>query len=305
MGLDEFFPPEIWSILKSYCEGKDQIDEIRFRVDQPVFCKTERGEVMVREKGKPYCLSKDDMKKMLYVICKFSVYAYEEQRKKGYLTLKGGHRLGLSGQFVMDGNCFMGIRNVSGINLRVANEKQGIARGILRWCYQAGAVKNVMIISPPGCGKTTLLRELIRNISDGSQYGEGKNVSVIDERSEIGGAYEGIVQNHLGMRTDCFDGVTKKQGIGMAIRTMTPDVIAVDEVGGEEEDEYLLDATYCGISLLLTIHGNDLTDIVQRRSVEKLMGAKRIHCYIEIHKRNGKRSYVVKNENGELLEEVQ
>lgn len=193
---------------------------------------------------------------------------------------------------------------MSGMNFRISHEKKGIADRILPWCYEEGELLSIMIISPPGLGKTTLLRELIRNFSNGNLYGTGKNIVVIDERSEIGGSYQGIPQNDLGDRTDCLDSVSKKDGIWMAIRSLAPQMIAVDEIGGEKEDEELVEALYSGVKLLVTVHGRNIMDVTKKYVGNRLLRDQMIERFIEIDIEQGKRKYHLIDGTGSELEVV-
>lgn len=304
MELEIYFPPEMKTMLSPYLAASQQITELRFRIGKPIFCYIDGKEQKVYFHGTPVILSKEQMKQLVYHICQYSVYAYEEERKQGYITIKGGHRIGLSGQYITEAGVQRGIRNISGINFRVSHEKKGIATQLLPWCYNKKKAYSMMIISPPGLGKTTLLRELIRNLSNGCAYGDGMNVAVIDERSEIGGSFQGIMQNDLGDRTDCLDGVSKRVGIEMAVRALAPQMLAVDEIGDEKEDEILLEALHCGVKLLLTIHGNNLWDIQQRKLGSKLFQEHVIGRYIEIGMVDGLRTYRIRDEAGKELEVV-
>ena len=159
-------------------------------------------------------------------ISSYSMYAYIEQLKQGFLTIRGGHRVGICGTVVMDHDKVKTIRHISGLNIRIAHEVKGCADTLYSLCTRMGKLIPTLIISPPGCGKTTLLRDMIRKISD-----EGQTVGVVDERSEIGACYQGVAQNDLGIQTDIMDACEKGQGMNMLIRSMAPDVIAVDEIG--------------------------------------------------------------------------
>lgn len=304
MELAGFFPEEVKTVLSPYLNRQEKLTEIRFRVGKPVFCYVDGREEMVMYQEKPYVISQEQLRQVLLHICKYSVYAYEEERKNGYITLQGGHRLGLSGQFVYEEQTRRGIRNISGINFRVSHEKRGISKNILHCCYENGYPVNLMIISPPGLGKTTLLRDLIRNVSNGCEYGKGRNVSVIDERSELGGSFQGVPQNDLGLRTDCLDGISKREGIFMAIRSLTPEVLAVDEVGGVGEESYLLEALHCGVKLFLTMHGDNLRDVQQRNQGNRILKEHMINRFVEIGMKNGIRSYHIRDENGKEVEVV-
>ncbi len=216
------------------------------------------------DRGKARIFSKEYLGKLLLHLCKYSIYAFEDELRAGYLTLEGGHRLGVAGQVVMNGQEVHAIKNISFMNLRICHQIIGFADPVLPWVYEKGELYNTLILSPPGCGKTTLLRDLIRQISAGNAFGEGCTVGVADERAEIGGSYLGIPQNDLGPRTDIMEGCPKKIGLSLLLRSMAPRVLAVDEVGDPADWKYLQEAGRCGVKLLATMHGGTREDICGR-----------------------------------------
>ena len=239
----ELFPGQMQKMLSVLEDRLNEIQEIRLRVGRPVIIVIRGTEHFISKNGqvvkKPHeglLISKEDMEAVIVHICRASVYAYEEEIRKGFITVKGGHRVGISGQAVLAKNGEMKtIKNISFINIRIAHEVKGVADKLMHCMYENGRIHNTLIISPPGFGKTTLLRDIIRNISDGSPYAEGRTCSIIDERSELAGSYNGIPQLDVGMRTDVMDACPKSIGMMMAIRSMAPQIVAVDELGTAED----------------------------------------------------------------------
>lgn len=187
-----------------------------------------------------------------------SAYAYQEELSNGYITIEGGHRVGICGRVVMENGKVKTIKDISSVNIRRSREIIGVSDPCMRYLMKGrDQIYNTVIISPPKCGKTTLLRDMIRNFSD-----MGHKVGVCDERSEISGMYHGHPSYQLGMRTDVLDGCPKEKGMVMLIRSMAPDIIATDEIG-KKEDCYAIEAAVCaGINLLTTIHGNTYEDLI-------------------------------------------
>ncbi|MBR3888139.1 MAG: stage III sporulation protein AA [Clostridia bacterium] len=189
-----------------------------------------------------------------------SLYSFQKEINEGFITLKGGHRVGISGTSVFENGEIKNIKYISSLNIRIAREVKCCAKNLLDKIYD-DEFKNTLIISPPGCGKTTLLRDCIRFVSDGYKNEKGKNIGLVDERSEIAAMYKGVPQNDVGMRTDIINNCKKDIGMRMLIRSMGPEIIATDEIGGREDVNAILEACTSGIKLLLTAHGSELEDV--------------------------------------------
>lgn len=204
-------------------------------------------------------------------ISNYSLYAYEEEMKQGFITIQGGHRIGLAGKVIMEKDMIKSMKYISFINVRLSHQMKGCADGILPYMIEENNVKHTLIISPPRCGKTTLLRDMIRQLSNGTEYFKGVTVGVVDERSEIGACYMGVPQNELGVRTDILDCCPKAKGMLMLIRTMSPQVIAVDEIGSREDIEAIEYVINCGCKLIATVHGSSIEDIRTKPLLRELL----------------------------------
>lgn len=257
-----------WEILRRV----EHVREIRMRAERPVIIRAEDGDFFIDARGnlmtdpaRARYITAQEMEKFFMHICNDSPYAYEDALRQGFLTAAGGHRIGISGETVQDEKGgIRTIRHIYYINIRIAHQIRGAADSILPYVYENGTLKDVLIISPPGCGKTTMLRDLVRQISDGNRFGAGMNVAVVDERSELAGCFMGIAQNDLGMRTDVLDACPKTRGMMMLLRSMAPQVLAVDEIGDDEDMLAIRSASACGCRVIATMHGAGPEDIGRR-----------------------------------------
>ena len=181
------------------------LQEIRLRAGQPVRILLRSREKVLPSGEEPHIVTKEEVRETMEYISHYSLYAYENELRQGFLTIEGGHRVGVAGKVIMEKDKVKNIQYISSVNVRVSHEVIGCADRLLPYITKNRQVCHTLIISPPCCGKTTLIRDLIRQISDGGPYVKGCSVGVVDERSELGGCYLGIAQNHLGTRTDILD----------------------------------------------------------------------------------------------------
>lgn len=236
---------------------RDTLEEIRLMINQPVLVIAGGSEVCVTvEKS----ITLDTLETVLNNLMNYSIYAYEDELAKGYITIEGGHRVGICGRVVKNENNITLIKDISSMNIRRSREIKGIAEKLNNDITGGSGLQNTVIVSSPKCGKTTLLRDIVRMLS----Y-DGYRVGVIDERSEIAGIYRGQPAYDIGPRTDVLDGCPKAEGMLMMIRSMSPDVIVTDEIGKSEDIEAIESALCSGVKVITTIHGNTYEDLIRSR----------------------------------------
>lgn len=273
--LLQIFPQKLRQRIEESVTFKN-LTEIRLRADLPVLIETtqenyflkkeeaaEKRRAIAKEEDN-WILSPEQLKLIFEKISQYSVFAYTEEIGEGFITLKGGHRAGLCGKYYYRGEEKPQIKHISSINLRVAREVIGCAECIVPKLFEGNTFCHTLLISPPGCGKTTYLWDIIRLLSDGTDTITGKNVAVVDERSEIGNRTREGIGFYLGNRTDLMDHCPKAAGMLMMLRTMTPEILAADEIGGEKDIKAMAYVRNCGCRLLMTVHGNSMQDIFAR-----------------------------------------
>lgn len=251
-------------------EIKDSIEEIRIQLNQTIRIKGGNREIVLETR-----LDRKLFDIILNNLLDYSIYAYEDEIAKGFVTIEGGHRVGICGRAVLENNNVRLLKDISSLNIRRSRQIPGCADKI----YEAivdkdNGVHNTVIVSPPKCGKTTILRDMVRLLSN-----RGFRVGVCDERSEIAGMYRGVPSYDLGPRTDVLDGCPKAEGMRMLIRSMAPDVLITDEIGKSEDMDALEAALCAGVKIITTIHGTDFRDLkhsnlnplIEKGSIERII----------------------------------
>ena len=267
--MDEIlkFLPEVLK-QKIISSNMNNVEEIRVRTSKPVILKNN-----IDEKVLDYITTPEMILQILQRVCDNSLYSYQSQICEGFITLKGGHRIGVTGNAIIKDEKIATLSYISSLNFRIARQVLNCSNKAIIHILNRNTVWNTLIVSPPGLGKTTLLKDIIRRISNGIPEMNFKGITcgVVDERGEISATYKGVSQNDLGIRTDIIENVEKNQGIHMLIRTMAPEIIACDEIGSKEDVEAIHYALYSGVKGIFTMHGKNIEDIKNNKQIYELI----------------------------------
>lgn len=271
----------IFNILEQNQSIKQQIEEIRIRANRPIILKTRQADIIIN-----YNVQTSEILQILEKLCENSIYAYKNQICNGFITIKGGHRIGITGTAVEENNKILNIKYVTSLNFRIAREIFNCSDKVLTKIIdmENQTIYTSLIVSPPGKGKTTILRDAIRKISNGIDNinFKGKTCGVVDERGEIAAMYKGVPQNDVGIRTDVIENISKAKGMKMLIRSMAPEIIACDEIGSKEDVEAIKEALTSGVKGIFTMHGKTMEDIKNNKEIYPLIENKQIEKIIFI-----------------------
>ncbi|MCK9478328.1 MAG: stage III sporulation protein AA [Firmicutes bacterium] len=263
-------PPEIAQRLQDV--SFSTLEEVRLRAGKRLaLCDGGLNSVL------PYVVSQKEIEQTVQIISRSSVYAYIDEITNCFITLEGGHRVGLCGRAVLDGNKIINITQMSGLNFRIARQVKGAADKIMPYITK-NSLCNTLIVSPPQCGKTTIIRDVAR------QLGETFKVSIIDERGEIAAVRGGVAQHDVGEMTDVLDLCPKSIGIPLMLRSMSPDVIITDEIA-HTDTEAIHKALSCGVKIIATAHGDSAEQVKRRIKAPSVM--EEFNCVITLSRKKG------------------
>ncbi len=296
------FPSAFRPFCRALFDSGIEPEEIRLRVGQPVMALGKGGEyfwshtrgVFQGRAADSYIWKDSDMKETLSRMSQYSMYALEEEIRGGFFTIRGGHRIGVAGKAVCEQGRLVTIRSICGLNIRVARQKRGCAGKVIPWIALNGSIYNTLILSPPGIGKTTMLRDCIRLLSEGTAGLPGQKVGLVDERSEVAASYFGIPQNDLGCRTDVLDACPKAEGMRLLLRSMSPQILAVDELGTQEDCQAVEEALHCGCRILGTMHLGEIGELKEKAYLSHWMERGFFERFVFLQSEgNGRRGFSV------------
>lgn len=271
---------------------KEQAEEIRLRTGHPLTVLLPQGESAV---GEDAVVTQGDLELLCDTVTGYSRYAAADTMARGYITAKGGFRIGLCGTAVLQDGKNINLRSLSSACIRIAREITGLANELVQQVFRGDAFCSTLIIAPPGAGKTTLLRDMVRCLSDGGESWAAHRVSLVDERGEVAVMVQGVAQMEIGCHTDVMDGCPKALAIPMLMRSTNPQIIAVDEITQEADIRAMEEAAHCGVKFMATIHADSVADLQKRPLLQSLQQSHIFKKAICIFKTDRHRRYQVEN----------
>ncbi|MBQ7573713.1 MAG: stage III sporulation protein AA [Clostridia bacterium] len=266
-----------------YSINMDNVYQIHLSYDKPVYINSGAGTFFISRHGvltdnvsESVFVTKKDMETAIELISEASMYAVKNELVQGFITVNGGNRIGICGTGVIKRGEVSYIKDISSLNYRLANEVVGVSDKVLNFITDGIEIKNTLIISPPGAGKTTMLRDIARNLSE-----LGFSVCVVDERFELASMHEGKSAFDLGVSTDVISGIPKHMAMSMVLRSMSPQVIITDELGTEQDTEAVLKMQRCGVAVIASMHGSESLE----NDTRKILGC--FDVIINMSKKNG------------------
>ncbi|SDH50798.1 stage III sporulation protein AA [Alteribacillus persepolensis] len=279
------FPEHIQQMLHSAADWS-VIEEIRVRIHSPLEIITQDSVYQLHEQ---LHISQEDIEYIINQLSEFSMYAFQEELKQGFITTRGGHRVGIGGQVVHENGKVISVKHIRYCNMRIAKDHYGTAGKYVSALYKNG-YDDTLIIGAPQSGKTTFLRDLARCASEGipELHLSSKKVGIVDERSEIAACYQGIPSFYVGNRTDVLDGCPKAVGMMMMIRSMSPEVMIVDEIGRQEDAEAIMEAVHAGVTVVCSAHGTSIQEVKKRPILKELVEQGTFRHIVTLSRKQGK-----------------
>lgn len=237
-----------------------------------------KDSVLTNDITKAVIVSNQDINEALELIVKSSLYTAQNSLKQGFVTIEGGNRIGICGSAVINNSNITSIKNITGLNYRIAKEIDGASDNLIDTIYNDNKILNTLIISPPCCGKTTILRDIAKKLSN-----DGVKVCVADERNEICAVSKGYLGFDLGYSLDVLEGASKSDAFSILIRSMSPDVIITDELGGNEDLVAVKKAISSGVTIIASIHSKSREELFKNNSEFKSV----FDCFITLNRTNG------------------
>lgn len=273
-----YLPSQLKNLLRRLPEQlQGSVREICLRAERPLVVSTFGGEYFADSAGgfhrllpaSPLIVSRDELSECVRILTEYSLHSYVQEINAGFITVRGGHRAGVSGSCVTDGERIVSVGNLSSVNLRVARQVKGCAVSLVRELYRE-RVGSTLIVGPPASGKTTLLRDMARCLANG-EPGYYTRLSLIDERGELAAVSRGVPQNDVGVLTDVFDGYRKGEGMAIAIRSMSPAALILDEIATEADADSIRQSLNAGVAVIVSTHAATLEELCRKRHIRSLL----------------------------------